>query len=285
MNDRYRARVARLTLIAVLVGVGAYFLPPQTMVGFLSRVSPFGSGCDATGFVRLAGRTDHAGVRVAADGGGETFTDEAGAFNLGIDDEVDLSASHPGFLGAATGTVTCGARELPMADLTLPGGDLNSDMGVDMLDLVAIAKTYSSCAGGEGFDPEADLNASGCVDMMDLVLVGSSYGTQGPVSWAPLPNSDGPSPVSYAETIDPLLQAKCRICHGDSGGLSVKDHASLMAGGRNGPVVVPGNPDASSLFLRVTGAVQPAMPPGGIRLDEADIAAIRLWIASGAPNS
>jgi hypothetical protein len=268
------------------VAVVTYFLPPSSMAGLLTQASPFGSDCAATGSVRLAGRTNHRGVVVALEDGDQTVTDDTGSFRLAMPDEGTLTASHPGYLTAEAPGVLCTGGEAPMIEVTLPGGDLNQDAAVDMLDLVAIAKAYGSCTGDANFIASADLNASGCVDMMDLVLLGSSYGRHAPVEWFARPGGGGGnSAVSYARDVDPILQAKCRLCHGDSGGLSVKDHASLMEGGRNGPAVVPGNSEAGTLIARLTGAVQPVMPPGGVHLDDSDIELIRVWIDEGAANN
>ena len=88
-------------------------------------------------------------------------------------------------------------------------------------------------------------------------------------------------------------------CHGAAaGGLALTDakasYASLVgaaatATGCGALRVVPGDPAASALWLRVRpssldgGApCGPKMPPGSMGLGEADAAVIEAWIAGGA---
>jgi hypothetical protein len=58
------------------------------------------------------------------------------------------------------------------------------------------------------------------------------------------------------------------------------DRAAIIRTGK----VVPGRPEDSLLFQRVTGAVAPIMPAGGAKLADDDIATIRRWIDEGAPD-
>jgi hypothetical protein len=284
----HRTRVARLALVGLVVAVTAYFLPPMTASSWLGGLVSPASGCTVTGVVTLAGRTDHAGAAVTAEGGEPVTTDATGAFNLKIVDVADLSVAHRGYLGAAAIGVTCNGSDVAMAPVRLIAGDTNEDMRIDLLDLTAVAAGYGSCADGSTFDARSDLNGSGCTDMLDLVLLGSSYQTAGPVPWAPEPSNDGgdaPASVSFATDVDPILQADCRLCHGDAGGLMFKSYDSLMAGGISGPAVVAFQPEASSLYLRLTGEQAPAMPPGGVLLADDDMATIRQWIEEGAQNN
>jgi hypothetical protein len=89
----------------------------------------------------------------------------------------------------------------------------------------------------------------------------------------------------YQKDVHPVLAGKCFSCHGGdkrSGGLSLKDRDGVLAGGRSGVVVVPGDAAASLLMRKVSGEVQPAMPPVGPGLTPAELGALRSWIDQGA---
>ncbi|MBY0507773.1 MAG: DUF1553 domain-containing protein [Bryobacteraceae bacterium] len=89
-----------------------------------------------------------------------------------------------------------------------------------------------------------------------------------------------PAAVDFATQIQPLLAARCAMCHdGDHAqkGLVLTSGAALLRGG----VVVPGDPQKSLLFEKISGD-KPAMPPVGQRLSLAEVDLIRRWIAEGA---
>jgi hypothetical protein len=65
------------------------------------------------------------------------------------------------------------------------------------------------------------------------------------------------------------------------GGLQLDSKEHLMAGGKSGPVVVPGDPDSSRLVNAVSYTRAVKMPPSG-KLSDADLAALRKWIQDGA---
>lgn len=60
-------------------------------------------------------------------------------------------------------------------------------------------------------------------------------------------------PVSYKTDVEPLLHESCLECHSHenakpaAGGFSVDNYVTVFQGGRSGPVIVHGNPAASSL--------------------------------------
>jgi mono/diheme cytochrome c family protein len=81
-----------------------------------------------------------------------------------------------------------------------------------------------------------------------------------------------------------VLQTHCHRCHGQDGAVEggfnyVLDLGKLAARKK----VVPGNPDASSLLRRIKNGTMPP-PDEGPRPSEADVAALRDWIAAGAPE-
>src|SRR5438105_2922031 len=57
-----------------------------------------------------------------------------------------------------------------------------------------------------------------------------------------------------------LLQQRCGECHGDTtqkSGLQLTTATGIARGGRKGPVVVPGKPEASRLWEMVAGGKMP----------------------------
>ena len=100
-------------------------------------------------------------------------------------------------------------------------------------------------------------------------------------------------PAFYTEKVRPILQTNCGKCHFDvnhKGGLSLQTKASTLKGGRDGAVIVPGDP-ASSLLVKLIRHEGPPddpkpMPPKSPKMSDADIAVIEQWVKAGAvvPN-
>jgi cytochrome c551/c552 len=93
--------------------------------------------------------------------------------------------------------------------------------------------------------------------------------------------------------VKPILQTNCGKCHFDmnhKGGLSLQTRASTMKGGRDGVVIVPGDPAKSTLVKLIRHEGPPddpkPMPPKSPKMSDADIAVIEQWIKAGAvmPN-
>ncbi|HKR82801.1 MAG TPA: c-type cytochrome domain-containing protein [Terriglobales bacterium] len=110
----------------------------------------------------------------------------------------------------------------------------------------------------------------------------------------PLKRIVAPSAVSshpnsfFAKHIYPALDTKCVACHGtnkEQGGLRLDSYESLMAGGKDGIVIAPRNPDGSVLLKKVT--LPPSDPhfmpaEGRTPLTPDEIARIRAWVLAGA---
>jgi uncharacterized membrane protein/mono/diheme cytochrome c family protein len=98
-----------------------------------------------------------------------------------------------------------------------------------------------------------------------------------------------PASISYVRDIAPIFASRCSACHGGTkkkGGLSLKDAASIVAGGRNGPVILPAKPAESEMLrrLRLPTDDDDHMPPLEKPQPTADeIATIEKWVAAGAP--
>lgn len=81
------------------------------------------------------------------------------------------------------------------------------------------------------------------------------------------------------------------ICHGSlkqQGGLDLRTVASRLKGGKSGPALVPGKPEASLMYSRIASG---QMPPVAMAKDlavelptDAETEKIKLWIAAGAPG-
>src|SRR5947207_6713315 len=82
-----------------------------------------------------------------------------------------------------------------------------------------------------------------------------------------------------------ILQQRCLSCHGEQtamSGLRLSSRAAALKGGARGPAVTPGDLGASRLWLAVTQAAAPSMPPG-VKLPDEDIAILRDWMNAGPP--
>ena len=95
----------------------------------------------------------------------------------------------------------------------------------------------------------------------------------------------------YAKHINPILDANCVACHGEAkanGGLRVDSYELLMKGGKDGPAIVPGQPEKSLLLERVTLPTdhKQFMPAEGrAPLKAEEIAWIKTWVLQGASPS
>jgi WD40 repeat protein len=80
-----------------------------------------------------------------------------------------------------------------------------------------------------------------------------------------------------------ILKTHCHRCHGEGGSVEGGFNFALDLPRLTGRgLVVPGDPDRSPLFRRVAKGQMP--PPGETpRPADADVAALRAWIAAGAP--
>ena len=103
--------------------------------------------------------------------------------------------------------------------------------------------------------------------------------------------SAGVSEAFYPRHVQPILESNCVSCHGQeksNGGLALDSYESLTKGGKDGAVIVAGNPERSLLLQRITlpashKLFMPAEGRPGLKAQE--IGMIREWIKQGAsPN-
>jgi mono/diheme cytochrome c family protein len=85
--------------------------------------------------------------------------------------------------------------------------------------------------------------------------------------------------ISYTAQVKPILQSWCNSCHGGTaqagGGISLSAYTSVKASVNNGSLV--GSIEHASGFS--------AMPKNGNKLSNCNIATIKKWAESGAPNN
>src|SRR5688572_805206 len=100
-----------------------------------------------------------------------------------------------------------------------------------------------------------------------------------------------PDQLAFFEAkIRPVLVENCYECHSAGakkikGGLLLDSRVAVQAGGNTGPVITPGNPDASLLIEAIRHLSEDlAMPPEN-QLAPQVIADFETWIRMGAPDS
>ena len=84
----------------------------------------------------------------------------------------------------------------------------------------------------------------------------------------------------------PILEENCFQCHGEDlkqANLDLRTREGMLRGGENGPALVPGNAEASLLYMRVTGQAEPQMPMAPLpSLSEHEMLVLKNWIDQGA---
>jgi len=93
------------------------------------------------------------------------------------------------------------------------------------------------------------------------------------------------SAVTFEDNVEPILTANCVKCHGPelmTKSMNLATFAGVIKGSESGTVIVPGNPEASLLFQKVSAG---AMPKGAQPLSSQEMAVIREWIEAGAPST
>ena len=97
--------------------------------------------------------------------------------------------------------------------------------------------------------------------------------------------------VTFSGDVMPVIQEKCAECHKPDGdgtkasGLDMSTYDALMKGTKFGAVIVPGEPDRSSLLILIDGRAKIRMPHDRKRLDAKEIRLFRRWIRQGAKNN
>ena len=93
-------------------------------------------------------------------------------------------------------------------------------------------------------------------------------------------------PLTFEKDIRPILKAHCFDCHGEGeklkGGLDLRLRRLMLQGGDDGPVIVPGKPEKSTLFKAIESG---EMPKREKKLTPEQVALIKKWIDSGAKTA
>lgn len=87
--------------------------------------------------------------------------------------------------------------------------------------------------------------------------------------------------VDFDRTVAPILMQHCLDCHRGTkpkGELDLSRRQSALAGGRKGVVIVPGQPEKSLLWEKISTNEMPPKKP----LTAADKETLRRWLAAGA---
>lgn len=106
--------------------------------------------------------------------------------------------------------------------------------------------------------------------------------TQTPLPATATPEGEAAPPAgpSWAD-VAPLFDAKCGTCHGNAAmtGLALDTYTNTMAGGSDGPVIIPGDSASSILYtVQAEGG-----HPGTFTPEELEI--VEVWIDAGAVES
>ncbi|MBB6048456.1 c-type cytochrome domain-containing protein [Armatimonas rosea] len=93
--------------------------------------------------------------------------------------------------------------------------------------------------------------------------------------------------MSFSKEIAPIIQRRCAGCHGERTNLGdwrAHTFAALMKPGASGAaMVVPGKPEASELYKRITHKdPELRMPKSDDALDARQLTLVKRWIAEGA---
>lgn len=91
----------------------------------------------------------------------------------------------------------------------------------------------------------------------------------------------------FEKRIRPILVEHCYDCHSREsgkakGGLTLDSTASIAAGGESGPVIIPGDSDASLLIQRVHHREPEHRMPPDYRLHDNLLEDLKSWVATGA---
>ncbi|MGI9472554.1 MAG: c-type cytochrome domain-containing protein, partial [Rubripirellula sp.] len=90
--------------------------------------------------------------------------------------------------------------------------------------------------------------------------------------------------INFTDHVLPIFREHCLKCHNANdaeAGLAIDSYGALMEGGGSGDAVSNGDASASRLYLVMTHAEEPAMPPNQEPIAKEKLEIIRKWIEGG----
>lgn len=99
-------------------------------------------------------------------------------------------------------------------------------------------------------------------------------------------DANAATPVAFGE-VKAVLRKHCGTCHNANemrGGLDIMSEAAIQAGSDSGPVLVPGKPEESLLYLVTSHEADPKMPPNSPKIPQRELSILRRWIANVAAD-
>ena len=95
------------------------------------------------------------------------------------------------------------------------------------------------------------------------------------------------SQLHFESDVRSILKTHCFQCHGEEedvgGGLDLRLVKLMQKGGDSGTAIVPGKPEDSLLFQRISAGEMP--PDEGKQLNPREVAQVKAWIAAGASTA
>ncbi len=99
----------------------------------------------------------------------------------------------------------------------------------------------------------------------------------------------GVSEDFFATRVGPILEANCFECHSHAhrikGGLALDSRSGIVRGGEGGPILVPGEPEASRIITAVQHIDKEFQMPPKAKLKAEEIATLIEWIEAGAMDT
>jgi len=119
-----------------------------------------------------------------------------------------------------------------------------------------------------------------------MLVAGCKKAEETPTTTPTDKNEPAKETASAFTPVNDILTKSCVGCHNSTkpaDGIDLSSYEAVMKGGKEGPIVVAGDPDKSLLAMTVKGAPGvKKMPLKGDPLTEAQIKAVEDWIKDGA---
>jgi hypothetical protein len=138
--------------------------------------------------LRQGTRATHVDTNVIAynSGGGviaTATTDATGYFTMTVPlgGTYLVQATYNGYLKAQKSSVYVVGANVNLGTTTIPGGDVNGDNNINILDIVTIISRYGGTAV-DATDP-ADINDDLLINIFDLTISAGNFGAYGPLTW------------------------------------------------------------------------------------------------------